>query len=53
MELRDRLIERFTGYVSVPTQSDQNSENVPSSEGQWILARMLEKELREMGAEDI
>ena len=53
MELRDRLIERFLRYSSVPTQSDQDSEMVPSCEGQRVLARMLESELRDMGAEDI
>ncbi|MBO7700288.1 MAG: peptidase T [Eubacteriaceae bacterium] len=53
MELRDRLIERFIRYALVPTQSDASKDTVPSSEGQWVLARMLMEELAGLGAEDI
>ncbi len=47
------LKERFLNYVSFDTQSDENSETMPSTEKQWALARFLEKELRELGAENV
>ena len=43
------LLERFLRYVRIHTTSDPKEERTPSSEGQWVLARLLEKELREMG----
>ena len=47
------LIERFLSYVSVDTQSDENSQCVPSTEKQKNLARLLKDELESMGLEDI
>lgn len=47
------LKERFLNYVSFDTQSDENAETMPSTEKQWALARFLEKELRELGAENV
>lgn len=45
--------ERFLNYISFDTQSDENAENIPSTEKQWTLARQLEKELLELGAENV
>lgn len=45
--------ERFLKYVAVDTQSKDDMETVPSTEKQWNLARMLEQELKEMGAQDV
>jgi len=47
------LKERFLNYVSFDTQSDENAETMPSTEKQWALARLLEKELRELGAKNV
>jgi len=47
------LIERFTSYVKVDTQSDESSETCPSTEGQWILLRMLVEELKSIGMEEV
>ena len=44
--------EKFLRYVAVDTQSAE-SENVPSTEKQFVLARMLRDELQAMGAEDV
>ncbi len=47
------LEERFLRYVQVDTQSDESSDTVPSTAQQMDLLRMLETELRELGAEDV
>lgn len=45
-------VERFLRYVKIDTQSDENSKNFPSTEKQKDLARLLVKELKEMGVEN-
>ena len=42
------LIERFLRYVKIDTKSDEDSGCVPSTAKQHDLARLLDKELREM-----
>ena len=51
--LANRLIERFFRYLSVTSQSDAAATVVPSSAGQWDMARMLEAELRAMGLSEV
>lgn len=46
------VIEKFLRYVSIDTQSDPESTSFPSTEKQKDLARILYKELVEMGASD-
>ncbi|KUO76804.1 MAG: peptidase T [Clostridia bacterium BRH_c25] len=48
-----KVVERFLKYVSFDTTSIEESKTVPSTPGQLVLARELEKELEEMGLEDI
>ena len=43
------ITERFLNYVKFDTQSDAKSETVPSTEGQMVFAKYLEKELNDMG----
>lgn len=43
------ITERFLNYVKFDTQSDAKSETVPSTEGQMVFAKYLEKELSDMG----
>lgn len=43
------ITERFLNYVKFNTQSDAKSETVPSTEGQMVFAKYLEKELNDMG----
>ncbi len=45
------LIERFLNYVKIDTQSNEESEQQPSTEKQRNLAEVLVRELQEMGAE--
>ncbi len=49
----DQLLDRFFHYVSFDTQSKANVRQVPSTDGQLKLAKALEKELYELGLENI
>jgi tripeptide aminopeptidase len=47
------LIERFSGYVTIDTQSDANSLDTPSTNKQWDLALKLAEDLKHIGMQDI
>ena len=47
------LMEKFVRYVKLDTQSDEHSGTNPSTAKQHELAKMLVKELEEMGAQEI
>ncbi|MBG0764218.1 MAG: peptidase T [Tissierellales bacterium] len=49
----DKLLERFIKYVKIDTQSDEESKSNPSTEKQFDLGRLLEKELKELGFENV
>lgn len=49
----DKLLERFLHYVSLDTQSKSGVRQVPSTEGQWKLLRLLKQQLEEMGLVNI
>jgi tripeptide aminopeptidase len=51
--MKNEIIERFTSYVKVDTQSNENSETTPSTEGQLTLANMLVEELKSIGMEEV
>lgn len=48
-----RAHERFINYAMINTQSRENSPTAPSTARQLDLARVLEKELLELGASDV
>lgn len=48
-----KVVEKFMNYVKIDTQSDERSTAFPTTEKQHDLARVLVKELEEMGAEEI
>ncbi|MAD98591.1 MAG: peptidase T [Flavobacteriaceae bacterium] len=50
---KQHIIKRFISYVTVDTESDPNNPAFPSTEKQWDLARQLEKELKDIGMEDV
>lgn len=50
---RNEFAERFIRYTSVYTQSEEGHEETPSTPCQRDLARMLTKELQDMGASDV
>lgn len=43
------ITERFMRYISIDTQSDEDSSTSPSTEKQFDLARLLAGEMTEMG----
>jgi tripeptide aminopeptidase len=51
--VKNELIERFTSYVKVDTQSNEDSETCPSTQGQLTLANKLVDELKAIGMEDV
>lgn len=50
---KQHLIDRFTRYVTVDTESDPESKTTPSSAKQWDLANALADELRRIGMEEV
>ena len=46
------VLDRFLRYVKIDTQSEENGRH-PSTEKQFDLARLLAKELKDMGAADV
>lgn len=48
-----RVEERFLKYVSYWTTSDDENEQIPSSERQFDLGKVLENELKELGLEKV
>jgi tripeptide aminopeptidase len=49
---RDRLLDRFLQYVRIGTTANPNTNDYPSSRGQWLLGQLLVEQLKEMGIED-
>lgn len=47
------VVDKFLKYVTIDTQSDEDSTTSPSTEKQKDLARLLVGELKEMGASDV
>ena len=52
-KIMQQIKERFLRYVSIDTQSDPESKTTPSTEKQWNLAKLLVKELEEIGMEEV
>lgn len=49
----DTLLSRFLRYVQIDTQSSEDSATTPSTPKQWELLRLLEQELRTLGAHEV
>lgn len=47
------VLERFLRYVRIFTTSDRHGKETPTTPGQWDLARLLERELRDLGVQDV
>lgn len=47
------MVERFLRYAEMDTQSDRHIEEIPSTKTQWNIARLLERELKELGIADV
>ena len=51
--MKAEIIERFTSYVKIDTQSNEENPNCPSTPGQLTLANQLVEELKAIGLEDV
>jgi tripeptide aminopeptidase len=51
-QLAEDAAERLLRYVRYDTQSDEESETYPSSDGQLVLLRLLRDELEQVGVAD-
>ncbi len=49
----EAILDRLLRYVRIHTTSDSHSSTSPSTERQWVLLRMLESELKTLGAADV
>ncbi len=49
----ESVLDRFLRYVKLDTQSQEDVECVPSTAKQFELAKLLVKELKDIGAEDV
>ena len=47
------VTDRFLTYAKIDTQSDETSKTCPSTEKQWDLAKLLVKELNDLGLHDV
>ena len=50
--MKEEIIERFTTYVKVDTQSDESVDTCPSTPVLFALANMLVDELKSIGMQD-
>ncbi|MCI2228480.1 peptidase T [Polaribacter sp. MSW13] len=50
---KKHITNRFLKYVTIDTESDPNNPAFPSTEKQWELAKILEKELKEIGMQEV
>ncbi len=51
--IMSKITERFFRYISVDTQSDENSGTHPSTSKQFTLCRMIADEMKEMGISNV
>lgn len=51
--MKNEIIKRFTTYVKLDTQSNEESPTCPSTPGQLTLAHMLVEELKEIGMTEV
>ena len=48
-----KVEERFLKYISICTTSDENSSSSPSTNNQFVLAKILESELNNLGLQKV
>ena len=51
--VKEYMLERFLKYVTFETESCDDATVVPTTEGQFVFARYLEQQLKDMGLEDV
>jgi tripeptide aminopeptidase len=51
--MKDEILKRFVRYAEITTTSDIHVDVCPSTDCQWDLLRLLEKELHDLGLRDV
>ncbi|MFT8361613.1 MAG: peptidase T [Sporolactobacillus sp.] len=51
--MKEELVKRFISYVTINTQSDEESPSCPSTAAQWTLLNKLADELKTIGLSDV
>lgn len=51
--IKDKLVENFLKYISIPSQSEEKNKKIPSSQGQLSLGYVLVDDLKNLGLCDI
>ena len=51
--MKEILKNRFISYITIDSQSDEASENCPSTKGQFEVANLVKSELEKIGLKDI
>lgn len=51
--MKQELLKRFTEYVKIDTQSNEESTTCPTTPGQLELAKVLVEELKEIGLSEV
>ena len=49
----ESALDRFLRYVKIDTQSAEEAGKFPSTEKQLVLARLLEKEMKDLGVQNV
>ena len=52
-EIRNEVVDRLLRYAKIDTNSDPHIEEIPSTENQWELLRLLKEELTTLGLSDL
>ena len=50
---KEAALDRFLRYVKIDTQSQEDQTTVPSTKKQFVLANLLAKELKDLGAQNV
>jgi tripeptide aminopeptidase len=52
-KLKQEVMDRFISYAVIDTQSNEESDTCPSTDGQLVLARKLVEELKQIGMQEV
>src|SRR5699024_12081363 len=53
LDIQEKVMNRLIGYAKIDTQSDESSQETPTTEGQLKLGKHLVAELQKIGMEDV
>lgn len=51
--MKQEVMNRFISYAKIDTQSNEDNDSCPSTEGQLVLGRKLVEELQEIGLQEV